>query len=101
MSLSRIIQDAEREEEEEEDEAVPGHELKEGAREQGGQEQQGDGAAGSRQEQQQQQQQYKVCVVPRMACREVKVALNGMPEPLFHLKEWNVSATAFVHLPLH
>lgn len=84
MSLSRIIQDAEKEEEEDEEEEqqqapLPPTDASAPA------------AAEQRAASEGEKERVKVCVVPRMACREIKVALEGAAAPLFHLKEWNVS----------
>lgn len=84
MSLSRILQDADKEDDDEEDEDEVGHGADAAASE--GQAKAGMASGASAAE----REQPRVCVVPRMACREIKVALEGMPAPIFHLKEWNV-----------
>lgn len=75
MSISHILEDAERDEEQAEAAAAPAAAAGEQPppREKGGEE-----------------GRYRVCVVPRVACREVKVALEGLAEPVFHMQEWNV-----------
>lgn len=85
MSLSRILQDAEREEDEEDDEAD--HEIDTAAE---GQPKPGFASNAAAAYAAVERERPRVCVVPRMACREIKVALEGLAAPIFHLKEWNV-----------
>ena len=86
MSLSRILQDAEKEEEgEEEQEADHGADT---AAE--GQSKAGIASNAAAASAAAERERPRVCVVPRMACRKIKVALEGLAAPIFHLKEWNV-----------
>lgn len=86
MSLSRILQDAEKEEDDEEQEAAD-HGADAAAE---GQPKAGIASNAAAASAAAERERPRVCVVPRMACREIKVALEGMAAPIFHLKEWNV-----------